>query len=180
MVELTAKTPFAGLLPLNLGTVTLTEPELGPLTVLTPLGDAKAFSEALKAAHGMAAPGPNRMTGKAGARALWFGRGQILLAGPAADPGLAAHATLVDVSDGWAAVELQGAGAADVLARLVPVDLREGAFKRGHCLRSQLQHMPVSIARLGPEKFLLMVFRSMAGSLVHDLKPAMAAVAARG
>ena len=54
------------------------------------------------------APGPNRATGKAGARAIWFGRGMILQGGPAPDPSLAEHAALTDQTDGWACVQLEG------------------------------------------------------------------------
>jgi sarcosine oxidase subunit gamma len=40
--------------------------------------------------------------------------------------------------------------------------------------------MTASITRTGAESFLILVFRSMAATLVHDLKQAMAAVASRG
>jgi len=36
---------------------------------------------------------------------------------------------VVDQSDGWAALRVTGAGAVDVLARLVPVDLRPQVFR---------------------------------------------------
>ena len=41
--------------------------------------------------------------------------------------------------DGWACVRLDGSAAEDVLARLVPVDLRGSVFKRGHTARAQLK-----------------------------------------
>lgn len=179
-LSLTPLTPCAGLLPLHIGSVTLTEIDAGHLTLIAPCkGKDKALSAALKAAHGMAWPAPNRATGKEGARAIWFGRVHGLLMGPAADPGLADHAALTDVSDGWAVVRLEGAGAAEVLARLVPLDLRADRFKRGHTARSDLRHMAASITRLGDSAFQIMVFRSMAQTLVHDLEAAMQGVAAR-
>ena len=76
-------------------------------------------------------------------------------------------------------VRLEGGAAEDVLARLVPVDLRQSGFKRGHTLRTMLQHMSVSITRISDEAFLILAFRSMAGTLVHDLETAMKGVAAR-
>lgn len=76
-------------------------------------------------------------------------------------------------------MQLKGAGAVDVLARLVPVDLREDRFKRGHTLRTQLYHMSASITKTGADTFVILVFRSMASTLVHDMKTAMEAVAAR-
>ena len=180
MVELKARTSCEGLLPLHIGTTKVVEEDLGRLSSLCPYGDASPLSAALEEAHGMALPKPGRATGKAGARCLWFGRDTVLLAGPAPDAGLAAHAAVVDQSDGWAAVSLSGEYAVDVLARLVPVDLREQHFKRGHTARTMVQHMNASITRTGADSFLILVFRSMAGTLVHDLKCAMEAVAARG
>ncbi len=180
MGELKTVTACAGLLPLTMGKATLAETDAGHLTSLSPFGDGSEFLTALEKAHGIAMPKPNRSTGKDGARCIWFGRGEILLIGPAPDATLAKHAAVVDLSDAYACVELSGAAAVDVLARLVPVDLRASAFKRGHTLRSQLMHMSASITRTGADKFQIMVFRSMAHTLVHDLKQAMAAVASRG
>ncbi len=179
MVELEQKLPCAGLLPLSIGKVTLEEVDLGQLCSLSPFGDASLLGAALEQHHGMALPQPGRMTGKAGARCIWFGRETWLLAGPVAYADLAQSAAVVDQSDGWASVALRGPGAVDVLARLVPVDLRESTFKRGHSARTMVQHMTASITRTGAQSFLILVFRSMAGTLVHDLKCAMEAVASR-
>ncbi|MGJ8544879.1 MAG: sarcosine oxidase subunit gamma [Sulfitobacter sp.] len=179
MVELKAKTPCAGLLPLGIGAARLVEVDPGHLTSLQPLGAAAGLSGALHAAHGMEYPEPGRSTGKTGARCIWFGRGEALLMGPAPDAGLAAHGAVVDQSDAWAVVTLSGAGAVDVLARLMPLDLRAHVFKEGYTARTQLVHMACSVTRVGPESFMIAVFRSMAGTLVHDLRGAMQAVAAR-
>ncbi len=180
MGELKAITACEGLLPLNIGAAMLEEADAGHLTSLSAFGDAAALSAALEKAHGMALPKPNRATGKEGRRCIWFGRDEALLIGPAPDKSLGKHAAVVDLSDAWACVELSGAAAVDVLARLVPVDLREGAFKRGYSIRTQVMHMSASITRLGADRFQILVFRSMAATLVHDLKQAMAAVAGRG
>lgn len=175
---LDAVTPCAGLLPLTIGALTLTEVDPGCLTALAPY-HGKALGEALKAAHGMALPDANRTTGKAGARVLWFGHAHYLLMGPAPDPALDDHAAVTDISDGWAVVQLAGEGAAAALARVTPIDLRLGQFKQSHTARTDLRHMHASITRLGDEVFMIMVFRSMAHTLVHDLGAAMEGVAAR-
>ncbi|MFC6637605.1 sarcosine oxidase subunit gamma [Sulfitobacter sp. JBTF-M27] len=180
MVELIQISPCAGLLPITLGSVTLDEQDVGRLTSLSPFGDASDLSAALEKAHGCTWPKPNRSTGKDGGRCIWFGRDEALLIGPAPDMGLAKHGAVVDQSDAWAVVSLAGPGAVDVLARLVPVDLRDAAFKRGHTVRTQVMHMNASITKLGTDHLMIMVFRSMAGTLVYDLKGAMAAVASRG
>ncbi len=180
MAELTAKTPCARLLPLRIGAQEVREAELGSMTSMMPYrGQGEAFSSALRAAHGVALPEVNRSVGEDGCRAFWFGRGQVLLTGPAPDPSLIEYAALCDQSDAWACVVLEGPNAEDVLARLVPVDLRARVFETGHTVRTLIQHMNGSVTRLGPEQFLLMAFRSMTATLVHDLKSAMETVAAR-
>ena len=181
MADLIAKTPLDDMAPLTIGTVTLAEVDLGTRTSIAPYtGQAKALGPVFKDAHGMAWPTPNRATGKDGARAIWFGRDMVLLAGPDPEAGLAQHAALTDQTDAWAAVHLSGSGVEDVLARLVPLNLGAAAFKRGHTARTQIQHMNGSITRVGADTFLLLVFRSMAGTLRHDLQRAMESVAARG
>lgn len=180
MIDLKALSPCEGLLPLSIGAAELVELEGGVLTSLSPLGDVAALGAALEKAHGMAWPAPLCATGKDGARCLWFGRDAALLMGPTPDAKLAKHAAVVDQSDAWAVVRLSGPAAVDVLARLVPVDLRESSFKRGHSLRTQLYHLSASITKVGADGFMILVFRSMAATLVHDIKAAMEAVAARG
>lgn len=180
MAELMAKSACDGLLPVSAGTVSLSEIDLGVLTSLAShKRGGKALRAALRSSHGMAFPAANRATGKEGERAIWFGHAHVLLAGPVPDPSLAKHATITDQSDAWAAVRLEGADAADVLARLCPVDMRVSVFKRGHTAKTLLQHMSVSVTRLGNDAFLLLAFRSMAGTLVHELETAMRGVAAR-
>src|SRR6056297_542445 len=149
VVELQAESPGAGLLPVAAGALRLS------------------------------AAVPERMTGRKGARAMWFGREMALLIGPEPDPGLAAHAALVDQSDAWAVLVLEGSGAVDVLARLCPLDLRDQVFKRGHVARTKVAPMAGAIARMGDENWRIMVFRSMAGTLIHEVETAMRRVAAR-
>mgnify|MGYP000681107557 CR=1 FL=1 len=181
MAELIAKTPAAGLLPLTIGTVELSEVDAGHLTSIAPFkGMEKLLSDALNTAHGASLPGANLTTGKTDARVIWFGLNHVLLTGPVPDTGLAKFAALTDQSDAWTAVQLRGAGSVDVLARLVPVDLRDTTVMIGHTLRTQVMHMNASITRIGSASFQIMVFRSMAETLVHDLRSAMEGVAARG
>ena len=180
MTELLAKTPCAGLLPLRAGTTTLTEVDLGQLTSLAPYrGQAAALSDALHAAHGLAVPGPGQTTESDDAEAIWFGRALVLLAGPAPDASLAAHAALTDQSDAWAVVELAGDDAAAVLARLTPLDLRASRFPVGATARSELAHMAASVTRTGEQAFRVMVFRAFAQTLAHEMRTAMDGVAAR-
>jgi sarcosine oxidase subunit gamma len=166
VASLIARSPAEGLLPITHGGVTLSEDAPAAITSLMPTRGA-AFE----------LPGPNRARDHAGGRLLWSGRGQALLVGPAPDPipGVA----MTDQSDAWAVLRLEGSGASDVLARLTPLDLRPAVFEVGHVARSLLGHMHALFEREAPEDWRLFVFRSMAGSAVHDLTEAMRSVAAR-
>ena len=180
MVKLIAKTPAEGLLPLEINGLHLSEVVPEAVTSIMPYaGQEAAASALLQSLLGLDLPGPNRATGRAGARAVWSGRGQALLVGKAVDGTLARHAALTDQSDGWAIFSLQGQGVEDVLARLTPLDLNRGVFKRGHAARSLLGHMSAILSRTGENTFEIMVFRSMARTAVHELEVAMKAVAAR-
>lgn len=178
MVSLIAKAPCEGLLPIAAGDCTLSEVSPEAITSIMPAsGQEKSVSEALKRAHGLAFPAPNRATGKEGGRLVWTGLGQAFLVGPVPKP--VSGAAMTDQSDAWAVMRLEGASAEAVLARLVPVDLRVVGFKRGHTARTMLFHMSCSITRVGANSFDIMVFRSMAKSAVHELSTAMRSVAAQ-
>jgi heterotetrameric sarcosine oxidase gamma subunit len=179
VAELKARTACGDELPLEIGSAQLAELDLGPVTSVMVWGSEKELSAAMKSAHGVAFPKPNRSSGKDATRCIWFGRNQALLMGTAADATLGQHAAIVDQSDAWCAVSLSGEASEDVLARLVPVDLRRAQFKRGHTVRTQVGHLMASVTRTGPESFMILVFRSMAATLIHELKQAMQSVAAR-
>ncbi|MCP4817877.1 MAG: sarcosine oxidase subunit gamma [Shimia sp.] len=181
MAELSAKTPCAGLLPVSAGGVTLSEVDAGVLTSLSPRrGRAEALCKALDASVGAKLPKINRATEMAGGCVIWFGQRQYLLTGSEPDAAIGAEAAMTDQSDAWAVVRLDGVAAEDVLARLVPVDLRGATFGEGHTVRTMLGHMMVSITRIKPQAFQIMAFRSMAKTLVHEIETAMKGVAARG
>lgn len=181
MAELIARSPCAGLLPLEKGGVTVTELDPGPMTLVAPLKrQAAALSKAMQAAHGVGFPAPNTTETATGTEAAWFGRDQALLIGAVPDPTLARHAALSDQGDAWAVVRVAGEGVAEVLARLIPVDLRDSAFPPGRSIRTQIGHMAGAVTRLPDGGYRLMVFRSMAGTLVHDLERVLTHHAARG
>ncbi|SLN55927.1 Sarcosine oxidase, gamma subunit family [Pseudoruegeria aquimaris] len=179
MAELIAKTPCAGLLPVRHGGLSLTECAPTAIHHLAAYRGAAQLGVALEKAHGLGWPAPGRSTGAASARALWFGPDQALLLGPMPVAALARHCALTDQSDGWAHVCLSGPGAEEVLARLVPVDLRAGAFPEGAVARTALFHMSALITRTGAESFEIFAFRSMARTLVHDVSEAMKSVVAQ-
>lgn len=179
MGDLKAVSACAGLVPLRIGEVTVDEMEVGVLTSLSSFGDPSKLAQALEKAYGLSWPEAGHASHEDGVRVIWFGRDEVLLIGPEADGALAAFGAVVDQTDAWAAVSVQGADAIDVLARLVPADLRDGVFDADQTMRTQLAHLNVSITKLATDFFMILVFRSMAATLIHDLKQAMAGVASR-
>ncbi len=177
MARLTAISPCACLDPVTTGGRTLKEVDYGSITSVAPFkGREREVSDALKAVVGYGLPAPNRVTGKAGARNVWSGFGQAFVLGPTVAP---EGAAVTDQSDAWACLALEGGGANEVLARLTPLDLREGRFRRGHAARSLLGHMPCLFMRLGKTRYEMLVFRSMAQTAVHELGRAMEDVTAQ-
>lgn len=180
MAELDAKSAAAGLVPVEIGAARLTEAPVGPIWAIAPYRDRTgAVSAALKAAHGLPFPAPGALHENGPVRIAWSGLDQAFLMGRAPEAALARHAALIDQSDGWAHLVLDGSATRDVLARHVPVDLSATACPPGSARRSLLGHMPALILHSGGDRFEVLVFRSMAGTAVHDLTRSMKAAAAR-
>ena len=172
VADLIARSPAAGLLPLQVGSVSIAEVSPGPLTSVAPFnGQAEAVSDALKTSVGAGLPPVNRRDGAV----TWFGQGQWLVAGEVAPSG----AAVTDQSDAWVVVSVTGDAVTDVLARLVPVDLRMTVFPEGQVAKTMLAHMPVTIIRTGDAAFEIMAMRSMAATLVHELETAAKGLALR-
>ncbi|SPH18778.1 hypothetical protein DEA8626_02322 [Defluviimonas aquaemixtae] len=178
MPSLIEKSPCDDLLPVLDGGLKLSEAREARITSVTPFaGKDRGVATALKSL-GLGWPKPGQaVTGQAGA-CLWTGRGQAFLVGPVPE-GLDGIAALTDQSDAWARMELTGPHVAEVLARLVPLDLRAAVFPVGTVARSGLNHMMMILHRTGDDCFEIMVFRSMAATAVEEIRHAMAARAAR-
>lgn len=162
------------------GTCRLVETTPGPITLLALYPGARdAMSECLMRTVGAKFPAPGRVETGQGARLVWAGREQAFLIGDHPDSSLSAHGCVSDQTDGWAALVLTGTQAADVLARLTPLDLRPVSLGPGQTARSLLGHM---IAHVTPvaDGFEILVWRSMARTAVHEIEAAMKGVAARG
>ena len=174
MAELAALSPGVGVFPIERGGLRVVEagPE-GLWSVMPFAGRVDAVAAALPCGW----PEPGRWVEGGGRRALWSGRGSALVTGPRLE-GLDAIAAVVDQSDAWCVVRLEGVGAEDALARLVPLDLRKRAFPDGSATRTLLGHMTVGLARVSGG-FEILAMRSMASTLAHELERAMGGVAAR-
>jgi heterotetrameric sarcosine oxidase gamma subunit len=179
VASLIARTPFDGLLPLSHGTVEATEVVVEAMTSVAPFsGEAQAVSDALKSTVGCGLPPVGTFVEAKGTRVTWAGLDQWFVMG--AEAVTVPGAALTDQGDAWAAVSVSGPGARDVLHRLVPIDLRPQVFDVGQAARTMLGHMSCLLLCVEPDRFLVLVFRSMAASATHDLDRAMRMVAARG
>ena len=177
MINLVAKSPAEGMLPYTNAGCTLSELALGQMTSLAPF---KGQNVAIEKVLGAALPTPGHSVTQDAREIVWFSQSQFLVIGADMPAGLDELAAMSDQSDAWCALLFSGVNVEEVLARLVPVDLREKNFAQGAALRSQLGHMPLHLTRMGPQSFRVMSFRSMAGTMVHEITRALDFFAARG
>ena len=180
VAKLIAKNVFADMgLPMTSGRCTLSAGAADPLFSVAPfVGQAKAMAKALKPL-GLTFPAPGTVSAKGLARLAWAGRGMAFLIGAEPPAPLADCAAVTDQSDGWSCLTLQGAGAEDVLARLITIDPRLAAFAVGTCAKVMLNHMQSLILRTGADSFDILVFRSMTRTAAQELHHAMDTTAAR-
>ncbi|QQA43787.1 sarcosine oxidase subunit gamma [Pelagovum pacificum] len=177
MARLRSRTPFEGLLPITIGTVLVEEVVPGPVhLVATFAGQEAGVGRALGTGLSLAFPAPGQVTEGRDARAIWVAPGQALVF--AADLPAIAHAAVTDQSDAFAICAVSGPDAAELLSRLVPVDLRPSAFPTGTTARTLVGHMTASVTAV-ENGIEIMVFRSMAGTLAEELSHAARHLAAR-
>lgn len=170
MAKLIAQSATGTRLPVEIGNAILEDAQPPAITWVAPF-DGAGIAEDLGAF-----PGPGETREVPAGRALWVGPGQALILGDPVTPTGAAH---IDQSDAWTVISLSGETAKDILARLTPLDLRDGAMPVNTTARTLLGHMTVSLTRTAPYTFQIMAFRSMTDTLIHDLERAMTQVAAR-
>ena len=172
MAKLIARPATDGLLPLEIGGTVLEDAQPDAITWVAPFNRKKgAVSRALGGF-----PGPGEVVEITSGRALSVGPGQAMVLGV---PITCEGAALVDQSDAWTVVALDGEAAREVLARLTPLDLRDSAFPENRTARTLVGHMTVSLTRVAPYRYEIMVFRSMTATLLHELHRAMTHFAAR-
>ena len=179
MVELYPTPAAETALPVKIGDVSVSEVATS-LFLVAPFNEKSAqAATVLNTQMGLEWPAVHELKRTGGAYALWFDHAHIALMGFEPSTKLTRYAAVTDVSDGWCIVDVSGPSVRDVLARLTPLDLRPKSFKTGMTQRSMIMHMQASITCLGKFRFRMMVFRSMAQTLVHELTTAMESVAAR-
>ncbi len=180
MVKLVARSPLAGETLGPVGDVVLSEADVSLATSIAPFaGRAREVDALLRGALGIGLPAPAETLQAGGVRALWTGRGRALVIGAAMPDGLAAMAAVTEQGDGIAALVITGPAAEEVLARLVPIDLRAASFPLDRTARTLVGHLSAQVTRVGQDAFEVMVMRSMGRTLVHEIAAAARMVAAR-
>ncbi len=137
---------------------------------------AKRFTDAVRKAVGAAPPGqPNTVAVGEHGRVLWLGPDEWLIAAKTdideekidgLEAALAAvHHSIVDLSDNYAVIAIQGPRVRWVLAKGWPNDLQEPAFGRGHCAQGMLAHAQVILEQTAVDGYQLYVRPSFAAYL---------------
>ena len=72
------------------------------------------------------------------------------------------HHLAVDVSDARAVIEVRGAAAREILAKLTPADLHPTAFRPGMFRRSRLGQVAAAFWMEDEDRFVIVTFRSVA------------------
>jgi heterotetrameric sarcosine oxidase gamma subunit len=129
----------------------------GVFSVLALKGQADAVEAALNALSGVSL------------RKVGPGEWLVVTAERGAGLGDIAGAMVVDQSHGRSLFRLKGPQAVRILMKGVGVDL-PGGFPIGTSAMMAFQHLTVNLARTGDDAFELIVLRSFAESLHHDLR----------
>lgn len=147
-------------------------------------GKAPAVAEILAERYGLALPAAGKRIRGEGIALQWSGPDQwIALARRDAARDLevelklllAGLAAVVDHSDARAVIVISGRHARDVLAKGIPIDLHEQAFRVGDVAITHANHIGVTIAQTGDEPaYEIMLYRSYADSFADWLRHASA------
>lgn len=149
----------------------------GMITLRGDLGNAKLIA-AVTDLSGVDMPGQREIKSGDDKAVAWMSRDELLIMVPheeaeAAVASLSAalageHATVANVSDARALFRVEGPGAREVLAKLVPVDLHPSSFGAGEMRRTRMAQVPAAIWQSGDDQFSVICFRSVA-QYVFDL-----------
>ncbi len=162
-------------LPLALGACRLSALPWTPITSVAPYPGGTAAAAALLGDF----PAPGGVLPHGAGRLVWAGRDMAFVFDAmyyletANNPKAIVHSQ----SDGWAGRFIANSAAPSI--KLRGVGLALGALPAPGAARSVLNAVPLLLIKAGGDAFELWSFRSMAGTLRHELDAAMRAVAAR-
>ena len=142
-------------------------------------GQGTALAAAARAAFDTDLPQVPRCVEARGLAFAWAGPGQWLATAAGGDSdalaaklaaAFAGRASVTAQGDGRAVLRISGPRARDVLAKGLPLDLHERAFRPGDTALSVLAHMGVQITQIdGVPSYDILLMRSFAGSFWHWL-----------
>lgn len=165
--------------PCDIGQVCLSVAPTQSLHWIAPWPGSEAdVTASLQAEIGAGFPGPGQVFETKGALLCWAGRGAAFLMGASPPAAASRHGAVIDVSDGWIGLRLAGADAAQVMARVCPVDLRQELFSGPCALRTEIAHV-AALVIAGRAEIEMWVMRSFATTVYLELRHAAGAVAAR-
>ncbi len=117
-----------------------------------------------------------RCSAAGGGRVFWSGLDQWMAQEVAVDlDGLAA---VTEQGDGWSCLRVEGARAAEILARLCPVDLSRAAFPEGAVARAPVGHVAAILISVAGGIEVLAP-RSFTATTAHEIAIAMRGLAGR-
>ena len=131
----------------------------GARGMITLRGDLSSatLKKAVKEATGQAIPAPGKVAGTGDGGVVWMSPDELLLMVPydsvantltkVTDALAKEHALAVDVSDARAVFTVDGADAAEVLARVCPVDLHADSFAVGDFRRTRMAQIAAAFWR---------------------------------
>ncbi|MGI9409617.1 MAG: sarcosine oxidase subunit gamma [Hyphomicrobiaceae bacterium] len=150
------------------------------VAIAVPSQGRNALADRLEQAYGTSIPEVGRTTTSNGdnVRFLGMARDQIFMMfdDPGGDPlvpvsrELGSVAYLVDQSDSWVMLSVEGPRSRAALERICPLDLDPGAFRENGVARTVMEHLAVIILRDGHDRFLLLSPRSTAKSFAHAVQ----------
>jgi sarcosine oxidase, subunit gamma len=146
--------------------------DLGPVGMVTLRGDlaSPALAAVVADLTGASVPGPGTAHIDDLRGAAWMSPDELLLVLPHAEAAGAVarigaalageHHLVADVSDARSVIAVNGPGAAEVLAKLSPVDLHPDAFPQAMFRRSRLGQVAAAFWR-EQDRFVVVCFRSV-------------------
>jgi heterotetrameric sarcosine oxidase gamma subunit len=146
---------------------------LSIVTIIARKGNAEALSAAMGRHYGVACPEPGRSAQGNGLILHWCGAEQWYALAEGGDEGalyrefkarLAGLASCSDQSHGRVVLTVSGLKSRNVLAKGTPVDLHPRVFGPGRCAVTQMAHVGVHLAQVGPDDFELSLFRGFSES----------------
>lgn len=159
---------------------------MGLQGMITLRGDLASGSlqQAVTALTGVEVPAPRKIAAAGEHAVAWMSPDELLIMLPygAVSEALSElHSTLagthflaIDVSDARAMFQIEGTAAREVIAKLMPVDMRAQAFAPGDFRRSRMAQIPAALWMPAENTVRIVCFRSVAEYAFNLLRDAAA------